>query len=233
MVMDIKCIVKVCFSIGVLNAIAQDGIMLPIGERSHCSNECVSVKIVLAKDDPTLPHVMTVYKPQSDFIVTGNVASASVKVSGKIRITNNTDWPYVFGHQSMRSGYYSLEIDMMLDDGNVICLKKRKPELLHEDGSLITLKAHRQWECLFSFDRRLWDFPADIVANKVKKIRPRYAFGAYAVDGTYYRTKDELMKANKISRSLDDRSGELIGDWIDCNFNGSSCHSNPNTAQKP
>lgn len=215
--MDIKHIVNVLVSIGAFNAIAQDGVIQPLDESGHGSNKCASVTIVLANDDPTLPQWMTVYSPQSDFIVTGNVATASVKVGGKIRIENNADWPYVFGRQCKRTGYYSLEIDMMMDNGNIICLKKRKPELLGDDGSLITLKAQRQWECLVSFDRRLWDFPAEIAIKKVKKIRPRFAFGAYNVDGTYYRTIDEIKNARKKDRRFDDRDGELVGDWIDCN----------------
>ena len=217
-VMVIKRIVKVCSFIGVLSAIAQDGIILPMEECSHGSNKCVSVQIVLAKDDPALPRYMSVYKPQCDFVATGNVAKASVEVGGKLLIENDTDWPYVFGRQCMRTGYYNLEIDMMLDNGNIICMKKRRPELLHEDGSFITLKAQRQWVCMFSFDRRLWEFPTEITTNKVTKIRPRFAFGAYYVDGTYYRTIDEIKNARKKDRHIDDRDGELVGDWIDCNF---------------
>ena len=216
--MDIKYIVKVCFFIGVLNAIAQDGIMLPMDDDSHGSNKCVHVKLVLAKDDPTLPQWTVVYRPQSDFIATGDVAKASVKVDGKIRIENDTDWPYVFGRQCMRSGYYSLEFDLMMDNGNIIVMRRRRPELLHEDGSVITVKPHRQWESLVSFDRRLWEFSAEISTNKVKKIRPRFAFGAYNVEGTYYRTIDEIKNARKNHRHFDDRDGELVGDWIDSCF---------------
>lgn len=215
--MDIKHIVKIFVSIGVFSAIAQDGIIRPMDESCHASNKCVSVSIVLADDDPTLPQRMTVYSPQSDFIVAGNEATATVKVGGKIRIENNTNWPYVFGRQCMRTGYYSLEIDMMMDNGDIICLKKRTPKLLGEDGSLIMLKAQRQWECLVSFDRRLWDFPVEFAIGKVKKIRPRFAFGAYNVDGIYYRSIDEIKNARKKDRYFDDRDGELVGDWINYN----------------
>ena len=218
-IIDIKGIVKVCFSICVLNVIAQDGIIRPMGESSNGSNKCVSVKMVLAKDDPALPDYMTIYKPESDFVVTGNVANASVKVGGKIHIENNSDWPYVFGRQCMRAGYYSLEIDMMLDNGNIVCMRKRSPKLLHENGSFITLQSHRQWECLISFDKRLWELPVDIIPGKVTKIRPRFAFGAYNAGGTYYRTIEEIKNARKKERRFDDRDGELVGDWIDCDFN--------------
>ena len=214
-VIDIKRVLIICLSVATLNAIGQDGIILPMHEHGNSSSSCASIKLVLAKDEPALPNTMTVYKPQSDFVATGKVACASLQVSGKIIIENNTGWPYVFGRQCMRTGYDSLEIDLMLDNGNIVCLRKRRPELLHEDGSFITLNAQRQWESLFSLDRRLWDFPVGIATNKVVKIRPRFAFGAYNVDGTYYRTIDEIKNCRKKERRFDDRSGELVGDWVD------------------
>ena len=216
--MSVKQIVKVCLALGVSNAIAQDGVILHKDESSHNSNKCVSIEIVLAQDDSSLPQFMTVYKPQSDFVTTGNVATASVKVGGKIHIENNTDWPYVFGRQCMRTGYYSLEIDLMLENGNIVCMRKCRPGLIHENGSFITLKAHQQWECLISFDGRLWDFSSKIANNKVIKIRPRFAFGAYNVDGTFYRTIEEVKNARKKDRPFDDRDGELVGNWVQCNL---------------
>lgn len=214
-VIDIKRVLIISFSIATFNVVGQDGIMLPMDEHSNSPGKCASIRLVLAKDDLTLPKIMTVYKPQSDFVATDKVECASVQTSGKIIIDNNTDWPYVFGRQCMRTGYDSLEFDMMMDSGNIVCLRKRRPELLHEDGSFITLKAQRQWECMFSLDRRLWDFPDGIVTSKVVKIRPRFAFGAYNVDGIYYRTIEEVKTCRKKERRFDDRDGELVGDWVD------------------
>ena len=214
-VIGLKRILAICLSVATSIAIGQDGIMLPMDEHGPSSNKCASIRLVLAKDEPALPEMMTVCKPQSDFAATDKVACASVQVSGKIIIRNNSDWTYVFGRQCMRTGYDCLEIDMMMDDGNIVCLRKRRAELLHEDGSSITLNARRQWESLFSLDRRLWDFPAGIATNKVVKIRPRFAFGAYNVDGTCYRTIDEVKKRRKMERRFDDRDGELVGDWVD------------------
>ena len=97
----------------------------------------------------------------------------------------------------------------------IICIKKRKPAFLHEDGSFIVLKPHCQWAYRVSFDRRLWDIPMEITLWRVVKIRPRFAFGAYYVNGVYYRTMDEIGDIKKHKRKFNDRDGELVGDWID------------------
>ena len=217
-VMSIKNMVRVCLSTCVLNAIAQDGVILPMDESGCSSNKCASIKIVLAKDDASIPRYMTVYKPISDFVASRKASNARVRVDGKICIYNNASWPYIFGGQYMRTGYYCLEIDMMQVNGNIFCIKKRKPDMLHENGTLIVLKPQRRWETLISFDRRLWDFPSGKAIGKIVKIRPRFAFGVYDVDGIYYRSLGEMNNGEKRNQYCDDRDGELIGDWIDFVF---------------
>ena len=132
-VIDIKRVPIICLSVATLNAIGQDGIILPMHEHGNSSSRCASIKFVLAKDDLTLPNTMTVYKPQSDFVATGKVACASVQTSGKIIIENNTDWLYVFGRQCMRTGYDSLEFDMMMEayrrSGRPLILFYKKQDL--------------------------------------------------------------------------------------------------------
>ena len=206
-----------CIILIVPMGVGQDGIVLPIDNVSQKSNECASVRIVLAMEDSSLPQYMTLYKPLSDFITFGNAVSACVKVDGKICVENNSNWIYEFGRQYMLTGYGCLEIDLMLDNGKIISMRKRRPQVLHEDGSSIKVKPCRKWESLVSFDRRLWDLSSDIGTNVITRLRPRFAFGAYNVDGTYYRTIDEIKNARKKDRHFDDRDGELVGDWIDCN----------------
>ena len=93
-------------------------------------------------------------------------------------------------------------------------MKHRTPKFLSDDGSSITLDPGKRWECLFSFDKRLWDYPPDVATNRIVKLRPRFAFGAYRVDGQYYRTLDEIGKPRKV-RTWDDREGELFGEWTE------------------
>lgn len=142
-----------------LTAIAHDGITLPLpNEYCQNSNQCVTINFNLRDGDTTLPEMMTVYKPLSDFVATGNVASAKVKVDGKICIANNTGWPYVIGRQYMLSGYYSLEVDLLLDDGKTVCMRKRRPEFLCDNGlSIEIVRPHGKWESLISLDGRLWN----------------------------------------------------------------------------
>ena len=228
-----KCAIGSFLVFGLSNAIAHEGIVLSMDESWHSSNKCAVIKLVLRKDNLTLPQFMTVCRPQSDFIALGKQALATVKVNCEIRIYNNTDWTYVFGKQSMFTGYDSLEFDLLLENGKTICMKKRKPAFLHDDGSLILLNPHCQWVCLVSFDRRLWDVPMEISTSRVVKIRPRFAFGAYYVDGTYYRTIDEIGDVKR-NRKFNDREGELVGDWIDCSFdeNFTELQSDSSGAQK-
>ena len=210
------CITTVCGSLIVPMGVGQDGIVLPLDNACQKSDECASVSIILARDDSSMPKYMTIYRPLSDFITSDNAVSARVKVGGKVCVENNSNWTYEFGRQYMLRGYDSLEIDLMLDNGKIIRMRKRRPKVLHEDGSSIKVKPCRKWESLVSFDRRLWDFSSEIGTNKITRLRPRFAFGAYNVDGIYYRTTDEVRKRTKIDRHFDDRGGELVGDWVGC-----------------
>ena len=209
------CIATVCGSLIVPMGFGQDGIVLPIDNACQKSNECASVSIILARDASSMPQYMTIYKPLSDFVTLDNAVSARVKVGGKICVENNSNWTYEFGRQYMLRGYDSLEIDLMLDNGKIISMRKRRQKVLHEDGSSIKVKPCRKWESLVSFDRRLWDFSSEIGTNKITSLRPRFAFGAYHVEGTYYRTIEEVKTCRKKERRFDDRDGELVGDWVD------------------
>ena len=211
------CVIALCLILNVQNkAFAYDGVVSPIGASDPGTNQCVSVKIVTKKDDPFLPQSMVICKPYSDFIVSSG-ATARVDVDCKICIENNSRWNYEFGLQYCLTGYYCLELDMMLDDGVVVGIKKRSPKFLSDNGLSITLKPGQKWECLVSLDRRLWIVPSVMYKNKIVKIRPRFAFGTYNVEGIYYRTFDEIDRRQKEERPCNDRYGELTGEWVDFN----------------
>ena len=123
------CIATVCISLIVLMGVGQDGVVLPIDNACQQSNECVSVRVILARDDSSLPQYMTIYRPLSDFITFSNAVSACVMVGGKICVENNSNWTYEFGRQYMLRGYDGLEIDLMLDNGKIISVRKRRPKI--------------------------------------------------------------------------------------------------------
>ena len=61
----------------------------------------------------------------------------------------------------------------------------------------------------------IWIVPSVVCTNKIVKIRPRFAFGAYNVGGICYRTLDEIDRRQKEERPYGDRYGELTGEWVD------------------
>ena len=203
-----------CFALALSGAFAMDSRILPIDRDVLTTNNCVSVKIVLSVDDPSLPSFLQPYFCQNELLAVSNQSPAALVVGGKICVENRSEHQYVFGHPYSRSGYNSLEIDLLQANGSKYNMRHRKPNFLSDDSSSIELDPGKKWECLFSFDERLWNYPPDISTNKIAKIRPRFAFGAYKVDGRYYRTLDEIGKTRKV-RTWDDREGELIGAWIE------------------
>lgn len=203
-----------CLALVAERALAMDGRILSVDGDVYGTNNCVSVKIVLAEDDPALPKYLTPYYCQHELLSISNHVAPTLKVGGKICVENRSGRQYVFGHPYSWSGYDALEVDLQLANGNICKLKHRTPKFLSDDGSNVTLSSGKKWECLFSFDKRLWSYPPEVSTNKIVKIRPRFAFGAYKVDGKYYRTIDEIGKPRK-ERAFDDREGELVGEWID------------------
>jgi len=204
---------SVCLS---LRLFAIDGLIMPVDVAPSHSNNCVSVKIVLAKDDGSLPEYKTIGQPLTDFVAQRNAVIAEVKVDCKICIENRSFWPYVFGLPYSTTGYDCLEIDARLDSGEVVVLKRRQPKCLSDKGEFIKVDPQRKWEYPISLDNRLWNFPSRFRTDKVVQLRPRFAFGAFSVEGKFYRTLEEVKARNRTERNLMDRDGELVGDWIDC-----------------
>ena len=199
----------------VYRVFAFQGIILPIDGPSNVSNKHVSVAVVLAGSDLSLPRYMPVCQSQKEFVVISNVVDTNVRVDGKIRIENNSKWEYGFGLQDCLTGYDCLELDLLLSDGTISVMKRRRPIYLSDNGLSIKLMPGRKWECPISLDKRLWEFYPELTTNKIIKIRPRFAFGAYYVDGKYFRTLEEVQARSRRIRKFDDRDGELVGSWID------------------
>ena len=193
----------------------KDGIILPITDPSMRSARAVSVRLVPAKNDASLPEFVTPYHFQQEFLGTNGSHSALLKVDYKIVVVNNSQFPYAFGVQHLASGYGSLELDLLTETGKILTVKRKTPSYLSDLPESNVLKPDRQWEYPVSLDRRLWDFPEGFPTNKIVKIRPRFAYGAYMVGGKFLRTQDEIRKRRRRERSLYDREGELVGEWID------------------
>ena len=183
----------------------------PGNVRTSCSDDCLSVKIIPSRDGASMSGLKTIDQPLTDFVAESNAGVAHVKVDCVICIENYSDWPYVFGHPYSLTGYDCLEIDARLDSGEIVVLKRRKPKYLSDNGEFITVDPQRKWEYPISLDSRLWDFPVKLKTNKVVQLRPRFAFGAFNVDGKFYRTWDEVMTRKRIKRDFMDREGELVG----------------------
>ncbi len=208
----------VCIFFAPAWAFAMDGRVWPMDRNRDVTNNCALVRIVLACDDVSLPRYMAVGQWKTLFVPADSKASAVARIDCKICVENYSPWPYVLDHSYSAPGYYSAEVDLLLDNGKVACLKRRKPDGLSFGLSSITVKPGKKWECPISLDRRLWSYPPEVSTNKIVKIRPRFAFGVYEVEGKYYRTLDEIgkpMKQRVFDGTFDDREGELIGEWID------------------
>ena len=196
---------------------ALNGIILPISVLTSGSNDYASVEMVMAKDDESLPHYMPADQCQKEFLAVSNVVEKDVSVDCKICISNNSKWTYELGLPDGLTGYYSLEFDLEMDNGEICIMKRRRPKYLSDNGLSIKIKPGRKWECPISFDRRLWCFSPEIPTNKIMRIRPRYAFGAYTIDGAYYRTIEEIKVRKRRACEFYERKGELVGKWIDFN----------------
>ena len=202
--------------------LAAEGLMLPLGSSCLESNNFVTVSLFTGSDEAPLPESMDIYKPLSEFVAIGDKRSARVNVHCKLCIENHSPWLYVFDSLYSLSGWYSLEVDLKLDSGEIAVMKRRRPSYLSDNGSHITLKPGFRWARLVSFDSRLWTVCPQGITNGVVGIRPRFAYGSYMVNGKYFRTPEEIRNRkakhrtfNRNDPSGDDREGELVGEWID------------------
>lgn len=185
----------------------------PVYERPITTNSIVTIQMVSPNDDTNLPAYKTIYRPLSEFVST-NAVIANVAIDCKLSIENRSEWPFVFASPYSLSGYDCLEVDLMLDDGSMVVMKRRKPSYLADRGEFITILPNKCWEDYVSLDSRLWDVPSSVHEKKIRKIRPRFAYGAFKVNRKYYRFYEEINESSKKEVDWKSRGGELIGDWI-------------------
>ena len=225
--MNVRAVVLMCLVSLILSShltMAEDGLMLPLGSSYQKSNNCATVSLFVGSDEAPLPQFMDIYKPLSEFVAIGDKRSARVNVHCKLCIDNHSPWLYVFDSSYSLSGWYSLEVDLKLDSGEIAIMKRRRPSYLSDDGSHIMLKPGYRWTRLVSFDSRLWTVCPQVITNSIVGIRPRFAYGAYKVGGKYFRTPEEIRDRktkfrtfNRNDPSDDDREGELVGEWLNYN----------------
>ena len=212
--MNVNLIFRVCAFLLLIVVVPVDGIAQHIDSALAKTNNLVSIHIVPAKGNPSSPQVKTIYRPHAE-LVSSNAVAESVSVDCIICIENSSEWPYEFGTPYSLSGYDCLEMDLMLDSGETVALKRRHPKYLSDKGELVRIRPHKKWEYPVSLDSRLWLMSTGLATNRILKIRPRFAFGAFVVNGKYYRTYEEIEKQQKKIRSWKERDGELIGEWVD------------------
>ncbi|MBQ7188052.1 MAG: hypothetical protein IJR99_01410 [Kiritimatiellae bacterium] len=175
------------------------GVIFPIINPDLKSDHTVSVCIVPAKEDPSLPESL-----EYDVLT-------AVKVDYKIVLVNNSPWPFVF---EPFANYFGLELDFMTGSGDILTVKPEMPSSFSIMRMWKSLGPNRQWEYPISLDRRFWTFPEEFDNSQIIKVRPRFAFGAYLVDGKLFRTYDEIQARKIKERSWDDREGELVGSGL-------------------
>ena len=153
--MNVNLIFRVCAFLLLIVVVPVDGIAQHIDSALAKTNNLVSIHIVPAKGNPSSPQVKTIYRPHAE-LVSSNAVAESVSVDCIICIENSSEWPYEFGTPYSLSGYDCLEMDLMLDSGETVALKRRHPKYLSDKGELVRIRPHKKWEYPVSLDSRLW-----------------------------------------------------------------------------
>ena len=198
---------SLCIALAMYGAVRLAKIMLSRHGQS------VALIMTSSENNPSLPQSKILCQPHVDFISTNKV-SAIVDVDCMICIQNDSELSYVIASPYSLTGYDSLEFDVLLNNGARATMKRRRPRYLSDKGERIVIPPHGKWEYLISLDSRLWEFASGGFTNKISKIRPRFAYGAFMIDNKYYRTLEEAENREKKKRDWNDRDGELVGDWI-------------------
>ena len=129
-------------------------------------------------------------------------------------IRNDTGFPMRIGEEQFTCGYYCLEIDIRLTNGNTFAAQRKEGiwyrNFISEED-VYGEKIHRR---LVSLDPRLWTgLPSDVCGDKVY-LRPRFAFFSFVNASRRYRSISDL-EAGRESKSWNrSREGELVGDWL-------------------
>lgn len=191
-----------------------DGLALPLDRDASCTNADVIVYMISAKQDPSTPNEKFAYPCQKEFLDDYIKSYYKLRTDFVLVIDNYSPYPYVFSAQYQASGYESLELDFLTSDNRILTAKKRVPKILSDTPSANVLNPNWRWKCLISLDIRLWTKPEGFSVDMITHFRPRFAYGAFFVDGKYYRTINELEAHRRKERPFKSREGELVGKWM-------------------
>ena len=195
--------------------VSDDGLMLPIGKDSNYTNADVIVYIVNVENDASAPREKFAYPFQREFLNDYVQNYYKLRTDYILVVENHSPYPYTFSPQYAFSGYDCLELDFLTSDKRILTASKRMPYVLSDrlkEENL--LRPNWQWKYLVSLDIRLWKKPEGFSVDLITHFRPRFAYGAFFVDGKYYRTRAELEAHKRKERPFKSREGELVGNWM-------------------
>lgn len=199
---------------GLHAGVSDDGLMLPIGKDSNYTNAEVIVYMVNVENDASAPREKFAYPFQKEFLNDYVQNYYKLRTDYILVVENHSPYPYAFSPQYAASGYDCLELDFLTSDKRILTASKRMPHLLSDRREENLLKPNWQWKYLISLDIRLWKKPDGFSVDLITHFRPRFAYGAFSVDGKYYRTSAELEAHKRKDRPFKSREGELVGNWI-------------------
>ena len=194
--------------------VSDDGLMLPIGKDSNYTNAAVIVYMVSVENDSSAPREKFAYPFQKEFLNDYVQNDYKLRTDYILVVENHSPYPYAFSPQYTAFGYECLELDFLTSDKRILTASKRMPYLLSDRGEENLLMPNWQWKCLISLDIRLWKKPDGFSVDLIRHFRPRFAYGAFSVDGKYYRTSAELEAHKRKERPFKSREGELVGNWM-------------------
>jgi len=191
-----------------------DGLALPLDRDASYTNADVIVYMISAEQDSSAPNEKVAYPCQKEFLDDYMGNNYKLRTDYILVIDNYSPYPYVFSAQYQASGYESLELDFLTSDNRILTAKKRVPKILSDTPNANVLNPNWRWKCLISLDSRLWTKPEGLSVDMITHFRPRFAYGAFSVDGKYYRTITELEAHRRKERPFKSREGELVGKWM-------------------
>ncbi len=203
-----------CASRGLYSCASDDGLMLPIDKDSNNTKADVIVYMVNVESDESAPREKVAYPFQKEFLNDYVQNYYKLRTDYMLVVENHSPYPYAFSPQYAASGYDCLELDFLTSDKRILTASKRIPRLLSDSGDENLLRPNWQWKYLVSLDARLWKMPKGFSVDIITHFRPRFAYGAFFVDGKYYRTITEIEAHKRKERPFKSREGELVGKWI-------------------
>lgn len=197
---------------------ASDGLIFPVEPKLlSVTNASVTIEAVLQTNDLVLPDKIDVLGYQNDFFPKTN-RNWQVRADLIIVLENLTAYSFEIAPYYEPEGYKSLEFDLLLASGKSAVLKRRPTMLSARLSRWQSIKRGRRWESPISLDPRLWIMlGCENFDERILKLRPRFAFGGYRIGNRFSRKIHEL-EAKRKEVDLEDRTGEIIGNWIDFSF---------------